>query len=456
MPANGIIWTLFFAGADFAPTSRVDGRSIQHFLQDHYLGAMRAVAERVADQDHVIGFDTLNEPGTGFLGKRLDEPTSRLPGPAWTPLKALAAAAGLTQRLDVSSIGSAELSEMSVNQQGVPIWLPGREDPFRAAGAWDLAETGEARALLPGYFAERAGKPVDFEQDYALPFFHKVAATIRSVRPDWMLFAEINPFAALMGARFPEGCPERTVNASHWYDLTALVTKSFSAQAMTSILTGEVRQGPAAIEAGYVDELGRIKAVGERLNGGAPTVVGEFGIPYDLNGAEAYRRWASGEHGPEPWSAHIQALGLMYNALDTLLLSSTQWNYTASNSNNPMIGDGWNQEDLSIWSADQVLASEGPLSGGRAVAGFSRPYVRAAQGRLVAQSFDAGTGTFRAELDCDPACGETEVVIPPAHYPAGYRALIDGRELDGHGGEQLLAYRSDRAGLLEIVICRNE
>ena len=452
MPSNGIIWTLFFAGADFAPGAQVSGRNVQHFLQDHYLGSMRAVAERIADLDHVLGFDSLNEPGTGYIGKRLDEPVSRLPGARWTPLAGLAAASGIPQRLAVTSLRGAAAEEITVNEKGVSIWLPGRTDPFRDAGVWDLDELGEARAAAPAWFAERGGRHVDVDAGYMVPFFHRVAETIRSVREDWLIFAEINPIAALMGGQLPDGCPDRTVNASHWYDISALVTKSFTPHGMTHVLTGEVLDGPEAIQASYVAELGRVRAAGERLHGGAPTLIGECGIQYDLNGAEAYRRWAKGERSPDLWAAHETALDLMYNALDALLLSSTQWNYTASNRNDPMVGDGWNQEDLSIWSIDQVDDPSDAQSGGRAIHGFSRPFVRAAQGRLVAQSFDRRTGHFEASIDCDPACGDTEVVLPRAHYPNGLSVWIDGEPVQATREAGILTYRHVERGTFTLSV----
>jgi hypothetical protein len=141
----------------------------------------------------------------------------------------------------------------------------------------------------------------------------------------------------------------------------------------------------------------------------------------------------------------------MYNALDTLLLSSTQWNYTASNRNDPMIGDGWNQEDLSIWSIDQVDNSA-PDAGGRAVAGFSRPYVRAAQGRLLAQRFDRFTGSFDASIECDPACGETEVVLPVAHYPGTVSAYVDGNPLPDKERAGILIYRHPHSGIFNLSV----
>jgi hypothetical protein len=133
------------------------------------------------------------------------------------------------------------------------------------------------------------------------------------------------------------------------------------------------------------------------------------------------------------------------------LLSSTQWNYTASNRNDPMVGDGWNQEDLSVWSFDQFAATD-PQSGGRAVAGFSRPYVCAAQGTLLRQRFDRHTGLFEATIDCDPNCPATEIVVPLVHYPAGVSVLVDGQPLTETPEGSVLNYHSQHGGILTISL----
>lgn len=101
--ANGIMWTAFFGGAVFTPDWVVDGENVQRFLWRHYLGAMRALAMRVAHLPNVVGFDTLNEPGLGWIGQSLSKrpaDISRMrPGPIWTPLDGLRLAHGQSVRL---------------------------------------------------------------------------------------------------------------------------------------------------------------------------------------------------------------------------------------------------------------------------------------------------------------------------------------------------------------------
>ena len=417
LPANAIMWSLFFAGHEFAPGLRIDGCSANDWLQGQYLAAMRAVAERVVDLDNVIGFDSLNEPGSGWIGQRLDKPAGLLSGPVLSPLDGLAIASGMARDVPVAELGRGVTGTRRLNPGGVSIWLPGHDCPFRAAGAWDIGADGAPVGTNVDHFRTVAGRPVRMDQDFMAPFFHKVADTMRAVRADWLLFAEVDPFAALRGSHgFPDPMPPATVNASHWYDLGALVTKRFDPERSIDPLSGTVHAGPDAIRAAYVTQLERLRALGDGLGTGAPTLIGEFGIPYDMNDAAAYAAWAAGDRSDEPWAAQIAALTLMYDAMDMLGLHSTQWNYTVSNRNDAMIGDGWNQEDLSIWSADQATSDDDPDSGGRAVAGFCRPHALAVQGTPISQRFVAATGEYELVFAADTAItAPTLIFIPPMH-----------------------------------------
>lgn len=423
MPANAIMWTLFFAGETFAPHFRIEGVSAQRWLQDRYLGAMGQVARRLKDMDHVLGFDTLNEPSLGWIGKALSyqhmaqtdaHPERVTPGPAWSVLDGLKVADGETRTIpelayDPAIRGTRVVGHETVNPDRIRIFLRDAENPF--ADAYD-------DGLKEDFFTHVNGRAVEPETDFMVPFFHAVARTIREIRPDWLVFAEMDPFKTFQGAGFPPGCPTDTVNASHWYDVTTLVTKRFKPKSPDEA---------EATRRAYVHQLERYRRMSETMpGGGAPALIGEFGIPYDLNDAAAYEAWAKGERGDEPWAAHTQALGLMYDALDELLLHSTQWNYTASNSNDLAIGDGWNQEDLSIYSADQATSLNDPDSGGRAVGGFARPYVRAWAGRPVSQRFDSATGLFEAEILGEAGIGPVEIFVPARIYPGGPKVHLDG------------------------------
>lgn len=458
LPVNGIMWTAFFAGALLTPGWVVGGVNVQDFLQGHYLGAVTALAERLRHLPNVIGFDSLNEPGLGWVGEKLsqhhtaptlDNPTPLRPGPSWTPLEALRAARGLPTIVPVLGWGEERdvlvvKGETLANPNGVSIWLDEGPDPFEQAGAWRLQD-GEAVALDEDFFRLHDGRRLDHEQDLMAPFYARVAATIRAIREDWLLFAELSPYVFGTGRGFPEPMPERTVNASHWYDINILRTKRFDPAADVEPLTAK-----------YQQQLGYLRMLGGQINGGSPTLIGEFGIPYDLNDGEAYERWAAGERGEDLWAAHVAALSATYDVLDALLLNSTQWNYTASNRNDLRIGDRWNQEDLSIYSADQQLP-DAPWSGGRAVAGFCRPYARRTQGTIRAMTFDQDSKRFTLDLEADPLiAGPTEIFAPAIQYALVLDVTLSdpAARWEHSAEEQLVRVWAANLGPLTVVVNR--
>jgi hypothetical protein len=459
MPANAIMWTLFFCGDLFAPGLKIDGRSAQDYLQSHYIGSMREVAKRLKGMAHVMGFDTLNEPGTGWIGQPMsyrhlsrsaEHPEPVRPGPAWSPLDGLLVARGLSREIpelafDPAQMRVGQTGSKTVNPKGVSIWREGRTCPFEAAGAYRL-RGNDFEVLREDFFQRAGGKAIDPDHDGMTPFFERVAREIRTIENDWLVFAELDPFRSATGDGFPP-VPERTVNASHWYDIVTLVTKNFMYPTSINPFTMKMLNGAAEIEASYAAALGRLKDASKTIPGGAPTLIGEFGIPFDLEGAAAYSAWQQGDRSAGPWEKHVIALDLMYNAMDTHLLSSTQWNYTASNRNDPACGDGWNQEDLSVYSVDQ--------GGGRAVEGFVRPFVRACQGQLTEMRFDREAGRFTFTFEADATLARpTEVFVPDVQFPRGFVVTGPDLEWDGKVTQGRIELRATRSGTHKVEIRR--
>jgi hypothetical protein len=237
--------------------------------------------------------------------------------------------------------------------------------------------------------------------------------------------------------------------------VVTLATKTFSPNYSLAPMAGEIADAAEQLQARYERQLGKFAIMSETVNGGAPTLIGECGIPFDLNGAEAYRAFKAGDRSDTPWTPHIIALDLMYNALDTLLINSTQWNYTASNRNDLAIGDGWNQEDLSIFSRDQQTNPADINSGGRALAGFVRPYAMATQGIPRKMKFDRVTGLFDYTFDADPAApGATEIFVPRLQYPRGCEIEVIGGVAELNPDNQRAVIKVVQAGEVRVVICR--
>jgi hypothetical protein len=469
MPANAIMWTLFWAGEQLTPHFKLDGINVQEYLQSHLLGAMKQVAQRVKDMPHVLGFDSMNEPGTGWLGQALSPVWVNgvrqlgnlpLPGPVWSPLEALAVARGVPTELPVRpALGMVPQAAQSqlMNPHGVPIWKPGHACPFEQAGIYALKE-GRAVALREAAFSRVDGRAYSVSEDAYGPFFWRVAQTLRTVSKNWMLFAELDPFGALSGRAFPQNMPPQSVNTSHWYDLSLLVTKHFDTALSVDVLSGERAEGLTQIGARYERQLAAVKALSNAVPGGAPTLIGEFGIPFDLDDGAAFKASAlvdadqfdADQGDASMWAAHTQALGLMYDALDALHLSATQWNYTAGNRNNARIGDQWNQEDLSIYSLDQPE--------GRAVAGFCRPYARAVQGQLMRMKFSLATSTFTLAYRANPLfTAPTEIYLPRSVFAGELHIEVSGpelrRELDP--STQMLRLWAAARGTVEVTCTRH-
>ena len=460
LPANGILWTLFWGGALFTPEFRVDGRNVQHFLQRHYLGAMAEIARRVKDLPNILGFDTLNEPGRGWYGLPLSyrhmersdvEPMPVRPGPAPSALDQLAAARGLPVTIPVlkrdRQTGSVRIAgETTLNEAGVTIW---RGDcPFERAGAYQV-RNGRAESLVEDFFQRRQGKSLDLSEDGYGPFFHAVARVTRAQQPDWAVFAELDPYALAVGRRFPRSMPECSVNAGHWYDTATLYFKTFDPTHSPDLFTGQVARSAEEIRARYVRQLTRRAEAGFE----APALIGEFGVPFDLDHGEAYAAWQSGARDSAIWRKQAQALALMYDAMDTLLLHATLWNYSAGNRNDPAIGDSWNQEDLSIFSRDQ----QGPNTqdGGRAVAGFCRPFARAVQGNIISMRYFHEDGRFELVLDADPdIAAPTEIFAPSVQFPNGFDLTLDGAEQMPSPEAQLVMLRATRSGRVTVTLRR--
>ena len=464
MPANAIMWTLFWGSRHITPDLLIEGVAASDYLQNHLLGAMTQVARRIAHMPHVVGFDSLNEPGLGWLGQSLSptrvngqrQPAGPpMPGVVWSALDALAVAAGVT--LDLPLRGStfdpqAETVLKTVNPQGIRIWRDDVPCPFAQAGIYAVEATRDGTvvtALKEDAFSHFQGRALNVSDDVFSPFYHRVARTIRAVAPHWLLLAEMDPFGAMSGRAFPASMPAQSVNASHWYDVTLLVKKQFDSALSVDLLTGEQSRGPLEIGARYQRQLAAVKALADPVPSGLPTLIGEFGIPYDLDDGAAYAAWANGKRDDSIWQTHTQALSLMYDALDALHLSATQWNYTAGNQNHARVGDQWNQEDLSVYSLDQPA--------GRAVHGFCRPYAQAIQGDLGHMSFNTASGLFRLGYEANPAVGQpTQIHLPRLQYPAGMHLAFTGpvQRHEHHEDQQILLVWAAARGAVSVHCTR--
>jgi hypothetical protein len=438
--ACATMFTLFFGGNDFAPRATVGGEPVQEFLQHHYIDAMKQVAIRLKGLPNVAGYDTLNEPSPGYIGwPDLMTPGGLLQvGDSPSPFQSMALGAGIPQEVEVWSTGLRGMRPTSrtlVNPDGVRAWRDGVDCLWREHGVWDLGGDGQPRLLRPEYFARVGGRAVDFAGDYLRPFQERYAREIRAVDPDAILFLEAPPRQA--PPRWDLGAFPRAVHAAHWYDGMTLFMKRYIPWLGVDFDTNRFVLGRRRVRQSFVEQVARFKAEAAELMGGAPTLLGEFGIPFDLQGGRAYR---TGD-----FTQQVQAMDDTFQALEANLLSGTLWNYTADNDNRR--GDQWNDEDLSIFSRDQQADPDDANSGGRALEAAVRPYARRVAGEPLEMGFDLKRRIFYLTFRHDPLVqAPTEIYVPELQYPAGYRVEVsDGDyQIDREAQTLVVRHSPDR------------
>lgn len=256
------VWTLFFAGRMYAPKCVIDGINIQDWLQDHFIAAFGLLADRIKAagdlyDDCVFAWDSMNEPGEGFLGlANLNETPKHQAlkkGPTPTPIQSLRLGTGVPQTVenyDFGAMGPSRNGSVTIDPAGRSVW----SDPStevdgvhhrwgwtRDAG-WELGtcvwalhgvwEPSTGKALIPDYFAftrkdpklgldgeekKGPGLRVDFVPDFWRPFWRKYVKRIRQAHPESVWF--IQPPVFVQPAPLEEDLLKgRAAYSAHYYD----------------------------------------------------------------------------------------------------------------------------------------------------------------------------------------------------------------------------------------------
>ncbi|MFX0036877.1 MAG: cellulase family glycosylhydrolase [Candidatus Hermodarchaeota archaeon] len=454
--ANGTMWTLFFGGNDFASSCKIDGINAQDYLQNHYFDAIKQVALRVKDNPYILGFDSLNEPYQGWIGRLVDgsdtEGFSEVLGYAFKPIDAMLTGSGYTRTIpyrEIKRFGVKVTRKDEMNKNKISCWFNGFEDIWKKQRIWGLNGEGEPIILNNNYFKIKNDKEVDFYDDYLTPFIANYTKIIRTIIPEAIIFFE-GPSEDLMKLEEIDfNVPKNAVQAGHWYDGATLGTKRPMIKANFDTYTNKPVIGKKNVREMFARQLAIIKNISKKIHGGIPTLIGEFGLPFDLNNKEAYQKFKT---EPETaWKNHITLLTMYYNALDANLLHSTQWNYTADNNNK--WGDLWNLEDLSIFSRDQQLDPNDINSGGRALEGFCRPHFIYCSGIPLKMDFNFKEKRFHFEFDGDSSIGEPTIIyVSNIQYPKGYHIQISEGEIEKKEDEQLVLLKIENNGIHTVDI----
>ncbi|KIY71296.1 glycoside hydrolase family 5 protein [Cylindrobasidium torrendii FP15055 ss-10] len=397
--ASQTIFTLFFSGRDFAPKCIIDGKNIQDYLQEHYIEAMGRMADRIRDagdllEECVIGWDSMNEPFEGLCGwpdlnVNPDAQGSTLrKGTHPTPAQSLRLGQGQAQTVDnfkFGAFGPSKNGTVTIDPKGIKMWADPsievdgvhpkwgwRRDPgwklgtciWAEHGVWDV-ESGYI--LIPEYFRhlrstlgrDEPPEEAEFITDYWRPHWEAFTARIRESHPESIMFVQ-PPVFAVPPSISEELLKGRAAYSGHYYDGLTLVTRHwnwFNADAL-GLLRGKysspiqaVKIGERAIRKSLQEQLGVLKN-DTLIIGQYPTIIGEIGIPYDMDDKRSYGWTDKGKYRGD-YSRQERALDASLNASDGPNgISYTLWTYCADSCHD--WGDGWNMEDLSLWSMDDL------------------------------------------------------------------------------------------------------
>ena len=445
--ACGTMFTLFFAGNDFAPQLKVDGVPVQEYLQSHYIGALRQVALRLRDLPNVIGYDTINEPSNGFIGEEdvraIARGMSALKGDMPTMLQGMLLGSGHPQQVDVYDVGLFGFKKTGsrlVNPDGIKVWRDGCEDVWKQHGVWGSDSTGQPVLRQPDYFAKVNAHKVNFHEDYFKPFANRFAREIRGVVPDAIMFVEGVPSQG--GLTWNGHDEANIVHAAHWYDDLTLFKKTYTSWMGVDAQTMKIVWGARNVRKSFIEQIARIIHQSDEDMDHAPTLIGEVGIPFDMQDKNAYR---TGD-----FSMQVRALDATMTALERNFVSFTLWNYTADNSN--ARGDQWNDEDLSLFSRDQMTGSGSIHDGGRALGAAVRPYPRKIAGQPLTMSFDIKKALFEFSFrHADEIQAPTEIFIPDIQYPNGFTVQVSDGTFELDTAHQTLIYQHTREQKIHTV-----
>jgi len=406
--AAATMFSLFFGGKTYAPGLSVDGENVQDWLQGHYVAAFRHCYRRLKNCAAIVGWGVMNEPHNGFIGYRhlAQEERPVMPvGPRPSPWDAIRAASGFTVEAPLyNNIGMRTSRTERFNPGGHSLFKDGFCCPWKQAGVW-ADDGGDPRLLRADHFTLFNGRQVNFMKDCHKPFTLRFIEEMKTVDEKTFFFIEGMPPGRNVPAHpvWNKDDPPNAVNAFHWYDGFSMYIKQFRSWFTIDPENARLILGRKNVQAFFTKNLTRgIKWAREHMNN-MPCLLGEFGLAFYINNRRAF---ATGDY-----SRHEEALSMYYDAVDANLLHSTIWNYTADNTNET--GDGWNDEDLSIFSEGKE----------RAAGGWKRPYPMATAGEPLTIKWKRKRGVFHYRYKADGEITAPTVIYLPAER-FGARAKI--------------------------------
>jgi hypothetical protein len=243
--------------------------------------------------------------------------------------------------------------------------------------------------------------------------------------------------------KFTSNEADKMANAGHWYDAATLLTKEYSSWFGIDVVKGKAVFGKSTVRKTFHKNMEHLKEETIKALHHQPTLVGEFGIPFDLNEKNAYK---TGD-----FSDQEACLDRSFRAMESNQLSYTLWNYTSDNDN--AHGDQWNGEDLSVFSKSQQKNPGDINSGGRALKATIRPYPYKVAGEPIEYFFDMKDGEFYLKFKADSSISSpTEIFIPRFHFGKGFTVHHSLGKLEHDKEKDLLLFYPEKAGEQILVV----
>jgi hypothetical protein len=328
--AAGTMFTLFFAGREFAPKCIINGMNIQDFLQGHFLAAISHLAQRIKEAGDVLnevvfGWESLNEPNKGMIGypdiSIIPKEQALKKGTAPTFWQAMLTGMGRPCEIDtwdIGGLGPYKVGRTLVDPHGETAWLPADYDDSRYGwkrdpdwklgqclwaqqGVWDPTSD---QLLRKDYFSKRpsTGETIDypfFTNTWFMDFFRQYRDTVRRFHEEAIIL--LQPPVLELPPKI-RGTPDddgKLIYAPHYYDGITLMTKKWNRVwnvDVLGVLRGRylhpalaIKVGETAIRNCFRDQLAAIKKEGFDYIGNYPCILTEFGIPYDMDNQHAYK-----------------------------------------------------------------------------------------------------------------------------------------------------------------------
>ncbi|KAF8152913.1 glycoside hydrolase family 5 protein [Crassisporium funariophilum] len=437
--------TCFWAGDIFAPKLLVKNRHnqevpIQQFLQNSFLDMWEMVVRAVGDLDGVIGFQMMNEPHRGYISipslNAFDYNTDLHLSHVPSAFESFQLGAGYPTLVSTWTrsfpMPTKHTSHTLLNTSKTKAWRP--DGPTQGRCLWEFHDvwrwnttSDKAVVLREQYFNQNpnTGKEVEWYTELYYPFAKKWAERVRKASSsEKLVFLEPIPNEFCPQSWTEEHRPANMVFAPHWYDLNALFAKAFG---NFSVNVQGLSRGMFPLKAFYWGQKGardnftlqlrNIVENGYRSLGETPVIIGECGIPMDMNRGEAFQS--------DDFTWQTKMMDAMITGLEKALVGFTLWNYNPFNDDKR--GDDWNGENFSWFSRKRALPpallyyeQDAPSldNGGRILPAIVRPYAAKTAGIPLRFDYEMTTGTFTYEWtnptdNASPASGEISVFNPP-------------------------------------------